>query len=322
VTLANKFFWRRCVDISFFQNILSSSFHHVSSCISDLAVFDTNKMNDVDRSSTLVACMSSNLAEMYYIMKRRERDIFFARFPEVLGFMLVNALHTSFPKHHRLFDSVKFRELLLDWCAEVFGGFRFTNSHVTREWYFADSVDTQINTLPAFPAKRPEWEGVSVTKFSIELSPLIQIYLSDSMRYEKPLTVTLSQLPDRPLMTLVENPYANRVTAKGRRKRIVMSQVRDQMLTTAHRRLQIMQDFDSSAVDATKDIRALRAKLKGTLQKVAHDYEADSLTVTKEQKARRENRNATTSSTAAGGAQLAQMSPGGTLPHRNSSNYY
>ena len=232
--------------------------------------------------------MSGNLAEMYYTMKLRERDIFFSHFAEVLGFMLFNALHTSYPKHHRLFDSMKFREILLDWCSEVFGGFRYSNCHTDREWYFVDSVDSTINTVQPLPMKKHKLEGISLTKFTVELSPLIEMHMKSRIRSEPPLRVTLSQLPNRPLTTLSDNPYAHSCTTKGRFKKVDIDKVREIVIDSFAKRHQIMEDYELYANDANKAVRKLRSQLRSTMKSVTSEYEYNAMMTAKEIKARKD----------------------------------
>lgn len=207
VTSTNKFFFRKCVDSKFFQNILVCSFHFISESISDSCVVDTEKMNDLAIRPPLIEAMSSNLAEMFFALNLSDRDKFFGRLPETLGFMLINALSTATPKHNRIFNSIHFREILLDWCAEVICGMRFSNCHADRDWYFEDAVDNKIKTT-AKPMHRMKNHvkqefGALISKFTLSLSPLINIYLEgDHAKKETPFKVSLSELPNRPLTAI------------------------------------------------------------------------------------------------------------------------
>ena len=147
ISNANRTFWRRMVDNSNFQILLSSSYYIIADCVSDTSVVNVEKLQDIDVANTpLIQTMATNISEMYYTIKLRERELLFAKLPEVLSFMALTALRTSMPKHHRLCLSAKFREILIDWYCEVVGGLRFTNCRTNREWLFTDVFDAQIVT--------------------------------------------------------------------------------------------------------------------------------------------------------------------------------
>ena len=88
--------------------------------------------------------MGKNFADMYYAYSRLERDSFMPKMPEVLTYMVVNCLHTGVPKHYRMYNSVRFREILLDYFAELCGGIRLTSVRSGRGWLFDDCADVPI----------------------------------------------------------------------------------------------------------------------------------------------------------------------------------
>jgi len=278
VSSKNKYFWRRCVNSRFFQNILSSAFHFISDCIVENNAFDMGKLNSIDQRSHLTTYMSTNLAEMFFSMKLRDRDVFLARLPEVIGFMLVNALLTSLPKHHKLFNALKFREILLDWCSEVLCGIRFSNMHTDREWYFSDHTEAQITLINTEKstkkrskslARRRTSEGVTVSKVSVELSPLIHMYVSSLKRVENPLKVSLSQLPDRPLTTLGNYvPKYSRTRPKLIDDRTVKLISRD----SGEKRHHIMEQFRTTGNENEKDLKTMRLKLRSDIQQMTTDF--------------------------------------------------
>lgn len=147
ISNSNRTFWRRMVDNRNFQILLSASYYIIADCVSETSVVNVEKLQDIDVGHTpLIKTMATNISEMYYTIKLRERELLFAKLPEVLAFMALTALRTSMPKHHRLCLSAQFREILIDWYCEVVGGLRFTNCRTNREWLFTDVYDAQIVT--------------------------------------------------------------------------------------------------------------------------------------------------------------------------------
>jgi hypothetical protein len=71
--------------------------------------------------------MSMCIAEMLVTERKRNsnsHDNLFRRLPELLCYMLVNSLLSVSPRQARVFNSVQFREILLDWLGELIGGIR------------------------------------------------------------------------------------------------------------------------------------------------------------------------------------------------------
>ena len=270
VTSKNKYFWRRCVNSKCFQNILCSTFYFINGCIEENSVLNLKRMNEVKSFSSLTATMASNVAEIIYSMKLKDRDVLFSRLPEVLGFMVVNVLLASCPTHYRLFNSVTFREILLDWCSEILCGIRFSNPHNEREWFFADTTQSQIQTIPLNPfPKNVHKELGTMSKVSIELTPLIQIYLSNLERTEKPIKMTLSQLPNRPLTTL--GRYTSNYS-KIFPRRSDSLQTNQLVRESFETRIHIINEFRASESNAKKDIMTMRNQFKNELKILSNQY--------------------------------------------------
>jgi hypothetical protein len=118
-----------------FTNI---SKHHIANNGVDLARYQ----------GMLLEKISLNVAEMMMLDRNhghsRAHDVLFTRLPELLCFMVVNACIYALPKLTRLFNAIRFRELVLDWLNELIGGIRMTNCQLNREWLFKDAYDTNI----------------------------------------------------------------------------------------------------------------------------------------------------------------------------------
>lgn len=128
VTKGNKAFWRRMIDDACFQSILAASFRVILNSISDIGCVNITKLFDVESDSVepFISTMAVNISNIIFANKLRERDIFFSKLPEILTFMVIEALHTSTPKHYRVYNSARFREILLDWSSEIVGGIRLS----------------------------------------------------------------------------------------------------------------------------------------------------------------------------------------------------
>ena len=141
----NKAFWRRMVDSKQFMQILSASYNFLSQCVSDSGAVLVDRLNNVQQSP-LVGLIATSLTDIFYSFKRLDRDILLSRLPEVVHFMVLQALQTALPRHHRLYSSVRFREIMLDWCTELIWGMRTTNCRANREWLFHDA---QVGGYPS-----------------------------------------------------------------------------------------------------------------------------------------------------------------------------
>ena len=142
----NKAFWRRMVDSKQFSLILAASYNFLAGCLTDSGAVLLDKLNSIQQSP-LVGMISSSLTDIFYSFKRLDRDILLSRLPEVVHFMVLQSLQTALPRHHRLYGSIRFREIMLDWSTELIWGLRVTNCRSHREWLFEDAHDIQILTL-------------------------------------------------------------------------------------------------------------------------------------------------------------------------------
>jgi hypothetical protein len=139
----NKAFWRKMIDGKHFSNILAASYNFIAVCIAENGNVILDRLNGI-HDSELIDLIATNVTDMFYTFKRLDRDLFFSRLPEVTMFLVIQSLQTAYPKHHRLYNTVKFREIILDWCTELLWGIRITNSHANREWVFHDAMDSNI----------------------------------------------------------------------------------------------------------------------------------------------------------------------------------
>jgi hypothetical protein len=58
--------------------------------------------------------------------------------------MTVNSLQSSIPRLNRIFNSYRFRELLLEWMGELLGGVKVSEFNKNKTWLFADAIDASI----------------------------------------------------------------------------------------------------------------------------------------------------------------------------------
>ena len=59
-------------------------------------------------------------------------EMLIPKLPEVCTYLIINCLIATIPKHVKLYNTVKFREYLLDYFSELFTGIRITNSRMNR----------------------------------------------------------------------------------------------------------------------------------------------------------------------------------------------
>lgn len=204
VVTANRSFWRKMIDNVNFQDMLCYTYYFLVSCISDTAVVDLEKLAAAKEAS-YIKDITKSLAQLYLTIPRKERDMFFPKCPEILAYLLINAMRTAAPKHHRLMGMCQFREILLDWATELIGGLRLTNCRLNREWFFSDAIEGPILTHPIQTrAEDDEPPGVAKRKMLINRSPLIDMFC-DPMRLprqEKPRVFTISHNPKRNLLAM------------------------------------------------------------------------------------------------------------------------
>ena len=222
VTQATRGFWRRLMDTEEFVGCVKSMYHHLIGCFSESGVINMEKLTDIHESH-LVEDMSKHFANIYFGLVA-VNEIYFCRSyrSELLLFMVVNALQAALPKHQRIYMSCRFREIILDWCGELFYGMRASNSRVGRDWIFADCNEMSIvtaerknkfvqsldMTLEARQKKAKFPISTTRTYYNFEHSPLISMYIARNnkaaLQIKNKMCVTLSHLPHRPLVTLQE----------------------------------------------------------------------------------------------------------------------
>lgn len=326
VTNSNRIFWRRMVDHPNFQNMLAISYHIISDCISENSVIDLSKLYHI-HDIKLLPILASNLAEMYYSIKLREREKFFVKLNEILTYMVVNALRTSFPKHHRICQSIKFREILLDWYNELLYGIRTTDCHVNREWFFQDIYDIPIlttgsmsnphstgllstnnssnstSTIPGGPNQggvissnmstsstsmpsissptkykgnnklnNPNHtsSGIIRSKYTIALSPLIDLYTGHSHAIQSEVTysLSLSHQLTRPLTILptYDNTASSITMGRLKNNTLDYSQIHNILQSSKEKRKQILLDHKKMIKEANRDIVKYKIRYKKTLK--------------------------------------------------------
>lgn len=147
VNRSNRKFWKKWMDSSQYVTILCATLKILNDCISESGTVDAQGMYEI-QGNPLMEQMSMCIAEMLVMERKRfsrSHDTLFIKLPELLCYMLVNSLHSCNPRQSRVFNSVKFRELLLDWLSELIGGIRMTNCQSERQWLFTDTIDTPIS---------------------------------------------------------------------------------------------------------------------------------------------------------------------------------
>jgi hypothetical protein len=109
-------------------------------------------LSTIDLQAVLMEKIAINISEMLLMDRDKKggvfsttgHDMLFSRLPELLSYMSIQALIATIPKLSRIFNSVKFRELLLDWFTELINGMKITNCHIDREWLFKNSNENPL----------------------------------------------------------------------------------------------------------------------------------------------------------------------------------
>lgn len=146
ITRGNKSFWRRMMDNKNYTTLLSAGYTFLSHCIEENGTVNVDRLRDI-KQSPYIFMIAANVTEIIYNSKTLDRDIFFSKLPEIVTFQLISALHTTTPRHHRLYNSKKFRAVILDWCTELFIGIRPCNTQSGREWLFQGSYISLIFSI-------------------------------------------------------------------------------------------------------------------------------------------------------------------------------
>lgn len=230
----NKAFWKKWIDSKQFINILAASQQFIADSLGDTGILNLAKIRNIADNKT-VASMSMNVAELILLSKPKygnSQDTLFLRLPEMICFMTVSCLQSSIPKFARIFNSVKFREVLLDWLVEVLGGMRITDTKKDKEWIFAEAVETTIIILDPDKARSIDMDAANkeaespkidspekkythlsgaVSKYSLEHSPIMDVYLnlgrssSGPHVCATPVKTYLSNQPLKPINTIRPN---------------------------------------------------------------------------------------------------------------------
>jgi hypothetical protein len=146
VNRATRKFWKKWMDSSQYITILCATLKILTSCMNDSGHVDAKILYQRE-GNPLMQQMSMCIAEMLVMDRKRfsrQHDMLFRKLPELLCYMLVNSLHSCNPRQSRVFNSIKFRELLLDWLGEMIGGIRLTNCQSERRWLFSDATDGHV----------------------------------------------------------------------------------------------------------------------------------------------------------------------------------
>ena len=273
VNRSNKLFWNKWIECNEFVSMMSSAFQFVQNCISESGSVSLDKLNDITHSPSISA-MSNNLADMFFLQNPRARDMFFNRLPEILCFMVLTALQISNPKNHRLFNSSRFRELLLDLFNELLCGMRPTDSRRNSEWLFEDTNDSQIMTSNSNMSMSLSQEALqrrsggnlnklasAQSTYTIGHSPLIGSHLgvqSQKHPIQNTLKLTLCHLPNRPLICLSDGDMLKNVRERKISQDIILSTVHGGQA----RRIELKKDYIHSKATLRQDKSNLRESLK------------------------------------------------------------
>jgi hypothetical protein len=134
-------------------------------------------LSTIDLQAVLMEKIAISTSEMLLMDRDKKggvfsttgHDMLFSRLPELLSYMSIQALIATIPKLSRVFNSVKFRELLLDWFTELINGIKITNCHIDREWLFKNS-----NENPLILIGEPTSLSKSYRKFGNHMQTLTQ----------------------------------------------------------------------------------------------------------------------------------------------------
>lgn len=254
VNRSNKLFWSKWIESKEYVQLLSSAIVFVQQSISEGGTVNLDKLNDITNSPHIVD-MSSNLADMFFLQNPRERDIFFNRLPEVLCFMIIHSLHIWNGRNYRVYNSLRFRELLLDFLNELICGLRPTDSKHNSQWIFLDAVDTHIvtssvnATLSASQETLQRRTNGNLSKlasaqstYTIGHSPLISAHLGVQTQkhpLQNSVKLTLCHLPSRPLMRLTDSDLLKNV----RERKITADMIKSTILNSQLRKAELRRSY-------------------------------------------------------------------------------
>ena len=281
VSRGNKSFWRRMMDTPQFEAMLTCYYHHIMGCISETGIVHEEKLVDI-HDSPLVESMSNNFADIFFGASRHERDLFIPKLPEVLCYMTLNALQAAAPKHQRLYTSIQFREILIDWGSEMYAGIRQSHTKVGREWMFVDCNEMRLVTTSR-PSSFTQAMGTQSKRakshyplntigscYLLDHCPLIGMYIQrnnkSSNLIKNKLRVTLSHFPSRPLTTLQPGLLKS---VRFREKKTDDLEIRQAIERSNSMRRTVMTEFDGSNASYSKDMHRIKDSLKTNLRMLA-----------------------------------------------------
>ena len=271
--------------------MITAAFLFVSGCINDNGGVNADKLKRIEKSQ-MIEQMAVSQSEMFYNMKPIERDMFFTKLPELLTYMIINTLQTTAPKHNRVYNSFKFRDIVLDWASELVSGIRPCNAKLHREWLYEGASDTNIfisesSSHKSSKDKSNHRNGVTLgpistpnshrTCFFLENSPLVTTYLKlyepNPQKFEDrsksnvhKLTITLSHLPNRPVVSLNDKSVIghgrDRLTKVDR-----LYEMKQRSQAIQHRK-SLMEEFEKSKTDYSEDIAKMKKALKSSLASI------------------------------------------------------
>ena len=146
INIKNRYFWKKWIDSKQYVNVFAASLSFISDCFNENGSLNMNRMNDVN-GNFYIEQMATSISEMILMNKSRNKnsyDLLFRKLPELLCYMIVNSLQSCFPRHSRIHNSKRFREILLDWIGEMIGGMRMTDCRKDRDWLFADANEAAV----------------------------------------------------------------------------------------------------------------------------------------------------------------------------------
>jgi len=280
VNRGNKQFWRRMMDNDQFICMITTGFHHVVECIMDSGMVDLEKFCDTSSHSELLDEMGNSLAEIFFSFTREERDVFLPKLPELLCFVWVNALQAALPRHQRVFNSFRFREIILDWSTELLGGIRSMNVRAGREWFFQDAVEMPVMTTGSgsiFQAAVTDALAVRKTvlplnsvgcRYNLDHSPLVARYIDKNgpsvaaSTAKNILHVTMTHDPGRPLLSLQKGLDK---TVRFRERRVDAESVNDYRKEAAQKRVALLKEYNRSKNILQEDIGKLRTGMRAAI---------------------------------------------------------
>ena len=252
--------WRTMIDSKCFYEMLCATYNLVSTCISDAGSFDYSKLKSMNNIQ--LQQIGKSFSDIYYTFNQEERDIFMPKLPEVMTYLLINCLHSGIPKHYRMYNSLRFRELTLDYFGEMYTGIRSTSTHTNREWLFNDCNDLPIFLTTPDAKKEPDVTiSSAASRYRLSNSPLVAMRLGThlSKNYDKivGMRMTMSHLPDRALMTLKpeENILAE---GKARHKYFNTLQAKQELKKIKNTKKNVMNKLSSDKNQYNKDIHAMK----------------------------------------------------------------